>query len=157
MSRGETRENVHDDSAYETLLQPEFKAQTVELIQTGHKSVGDVCRDLDLTETAVRRWLTQAEIDAGRRGGGLTITEREELARLRRENRVLREEREILRKAAAFSPRRRPGEPLSVHRGGKGPTLGRSAVSSAPGGTERLLRLATSSALAACRGQCRFV
>jgi transposase len=81
---------------------PEFKAQTVELIQTSHKSVGDICRDLDLTETAVRRWLTQAEIDAGRRGGGLTTTEREELARLRRENRVLREEREILRKAAAF-------------------------------------------------------
>jgi transposase len=81
---------------------PEFKAQTVELIQTSHKSVGDVCRELDLTETAVRRWLTQAEIDAGRRGGGLTTTEREELARLRRENRVLREEREILRKAAAF-------------------------------------------------------
>ena len=64
---------------------PEFKAQTVELIQTSHKSVGDICRDLDLTETAVRRWLTQAEIDAGRRGGGLTTTEREELARLRRE------------------------------------------------------------------------
>jgi transposase len=81
---------------------PEFKAQTVELIQTSHKSVGDICRDLDLTETAVRRWLTQAEIDAGRRGGGLTSAEREELSSLRRENRVLREEREILRKAAAF-------------------------------------------------------
>ena len=80
---------------------PEFKAQTVELVRTSGKSVGEVCRDLDLTETAVRRWLAQADIDAGRRDG-LTTAERQELAHLRRENRVLREEREILRKAAAF-------------------------------------------------------
>jgi transposase len=80
---------------------PEFKARTVELIRTSGKSVGEVCRDLDLTETAVRRWVTQADIDAGRRDG-LTTAEREELTRLRRENRVLREERDILKKAAAF-------------------------------------------------------
>ena len=80
---------------------PEFKAQTIELVRTSGKSVGEVCRDLDLTETAVRRWVAQADIDAGRRDG-LTTAEREELTRLRRENRVLREEREILRKAAAF-------------------------------------------------------
>jgi transposase len=80
---------------------PEFKAHTVELLRTSSKSVGEVCRDLDLTETAVRRWLTQADIDEGRRDG-LTTDERDELSRLRRENRVLREEREILRKAAAF-------------------------------------------------------
>jgi transposase len=80
---------------------PEFKAHTVELVRSSGKSVGEVCRDLDLTETAVRRWLAQADIDEGRRDG-LTTDEREELSRLRRENRVLREEREILRKAAAF-------------------------------------------------------
>ena len=80
---------------------PEFKAHTVELVRTSGKSVGEVCRDLDLTETAVRRWVAQTDIDAGRRDG-LTSAEREELSRLRRENRVLREEREILRKAAAF-------------------------------------------------------
>ncbi len=80
---------------------PEFKAETVELIRASGKSIGRVCRDLDLTETAVRRWVQQAEIDAGRRPG-LTTAEREELARLRREVRVLREEREILKKAAAF-------------------------------------------------------
>jgi transposase len=80
---------------------PEFKAQTVELVRTSGKSVGEVCRDLDLTETAVRRWVGQADVDAGGRDG-LTTAEREELTRLRRENRVLREEREILRKAAAF-------------------------------------------------------
>ena len=80
---------------------PEFKAHTVELVRTSGKSVGEVCRDLDLTETAVRRWVAQADVDAGRRDG-LTTAEREELARLRRENRVLRDERDILKKAAAF-------------------------------------------------------
>jgi transposase len=80
---------------------PEFKARTVELVRSSGKSVAEVCRELDLTETAVRRWLAQADIDAGRRDG-LTTAEREELTRLRRENRVLREERDILKKAAAF-------------------------------------------------------
>jgi len=79
----------------------EFKAEAVELIRSSGKSVGEVCRDLDLTETAVRRWMQQAEIDAGKRPG-LTTAEREELVRLRREVLVLREEREILKKAAAF-------------------------------------------------------
>ena len=79
----------------------EFKAETVELIRTSGKTIGQVCRDLDLTETAVRRWVQQAEIDAGKRPG-LTTAERAELAELRRENRILREEREILTKAAAF-------------------------------------------------------
>jgi transposase len=74
------------------------------LIRSSGKSVGQVCRDLDLTETAVRRWVVQAEVDAGERNG-LSTAEREELARLRRENRVLREEREILRKATAFFAR----------------------------------------------------
>ena len=80
---------------------PEFKAQTVELVRTSGKSVAEVCRDLDLTETAVRRWVAQADIDAGRRDG-LTTAEREELAQLRREVRVLRQERDILAKATAF-------------------------------------------------------
>src|ERR671926_1885512 len=80
---------------------PEFKVRTVELVRTSGKSVAEVCRDLDLTETAVRRWVAQTDIDAGRRDG-LTTAEREELAQLRREVRVLREERDILKKAAAF-------------------------------------------------------
>ena len=82
----------------------QFKAETVELIRTSGKSIGQVCRDLDLTETAVRRWVQQAGVDAGKRPG-LTTVERAELAELRRENRVLREEREILKKAAAFFAR----------------------------------------------------
>ena len=80
---------------------PAFKAQTVDLICSSGKSVSQVCRDLDLTETAVRRGVEQAQIDRGEREG-LTTAEREELTRLRREVRVLQEEREILKKAAAF-------------------------------------------------------
>jgi transposase len=80
---------------------PQFKAQTVELVRTSGKSVAEVCRDLDLTETAVRRWIAQADVDAGRREG-LTSVEREELTQLRKEVRVLRQERDILAKATAF-------------------------------------------------------
>jgi transposase len=81
----------------------EFKAETVRLIQEGGKTVKEVCRDLDLVESAVRSWLRQAEIDEGRGPkGALTSSERDELARLRRENRQLLMEREILKKATAF-------------------------------------------------------
>ena len=81
----------------------EYKAEVVKLIQESGKSVGQVCRELDLTETAVRKWVAQGEIDAGRGpSGALTSEEREELRRLRRENTRLRMEREILKKATAF-------------------------------------------------------
>ena len=81
----------------------EFKAETVRLVRDSGKSVGAVARELDLTETALREWVRQAEIDAGRGApGALTTEEREELGRLRRENRTLRMERDILKKAAAF-------------------------------------------------------
>src|SRR5438067_10402454 len=83
---------------------PEFKAHTVELVRTSGKSIGQVCRDLDLTETAVRRWVAQADVDDGKRNG-LTTAERQELAELRKENRVLREERDLLKRAAAFFAR----------------------------------------------------
>ncbi len=80
----------------------QFKAETVELIRSSGRSVPQVCRDLDLAESVVRRWLAQAEIDEGRREG-LTTAEREELTKLRKEVRVLREERDILKKAAAWA------------------------------------------------------
>jgi transposase len=67
----------------------EFKAETVRLVQDSGKSVVAVARELDLTETALREWVWQAEVDAGR-PGALTTEEREELTRLRRENRTLR-------------------------------------------------------------------
>ena len=81
----------------------EFKAETVRLVRAGGKSIGGVARDLDLTESALRQWVRQAEVDAGRgKAGELTTEERQELQRLRRENKDLRIEREILKKAAAF-------------------------------------------------------
>jgi transposase len=82
---------------------PEFKAEIVELCQRGDRSVGQVARDFDLTETAVREWVKQAERDAGTcHDGGLTTEERREMSELRRENRRLREDVEILRRATAF-------------------------------------------------------
>jgi len=82
---------------------PEFKAEIVELCQHGDRSIGQVARDFDLTETAVREWVRQAEWDSGNRSdGGLTSAERHELAALRRENQRLRGDVEILRKAAVF-------------------------------------------------------
>ena len=81
----------------------EFKAETVRLVRESGKSVGAIARELDLTETALRRWVEQAEIDSGRGpAGALTTSEREELVQLRRENKRLRLEREILKKATAF-------------------------------------------------------
>jgi transposase len=80
----------------------DFKAQAVRLVLDEGKSVGSVARDLDLTETALRAWVKRARADRTHGKTGLTTTEREELARLRKENRILREEREILKKAAAF-------------------------------------------------------
>lgn len=82
----------------------EYKAEVVELCRTSGKSIAAVAHDLDLTETAVRRWVAQAEIDAGRRPG-LTTEEHAELVALRKENRVLREERDILKRATAFFAR----------------------------------------------------
>jgi transposase len=81
----------------------EFKAEIVELCQRGDRTVGQVSKDFDLTETAVREWVRQAERDAGAsEDGGLTTDERRELAELRRENRRLREDVDILKRATAF-------------------------------------------------------
>ena len=80
----------------------EFKQQAVRLVLDEGKTVGAVARDLDLTETALRDWVKRAQADRTNGRTGLTTTEREELARLRKENRQLRLEREILKNAAAF-------------------------------------------------------
>ena len=81
----------------------EYKAETVRLIQRSGKSIGQMARELGIGETALRRWVEQAEIEAGRGpAGALKRSEREELAELRRENQRLRMEREILKKATAF-------------------------------------------------------
>jgi transposase-like protein len=81
----------------------EFKADAVKLVLAGGRTVGQVAKDLDLTETALRAWVRQAEVDAGQGAPeALTTDERSELARLRRENKQLRVEREILKAAATF-------------------------------------------------------
>jgi transposase-like protein len=80
---------------------PEFKADAVKLVRSG-KTVTQVARELDLTQTALREWVRRAEADAGERQDVLTTEERQELARLRRENKQLRQEREILKAAATF-------------------------------------------------------
>ena len=78
----------------------EFKAETVKLTRESGRTVGSVARELDLTETAVRSWVKQAEVSGP--ANNLSVDERVELRRLRKENRELRMEKEILRKATAF-------------------------------------------------------
>ena len=85
----------------------EFKQQAVRLVLDEGKSVTGVARELDLVPSALGQWVKQAQADRTKGRTGLTTAEREELARLRKENRILQEEREILKKAAVFSIGRR--------------------------------------------------
>ena len=80
----------------------EYKAGAVRLVLDEGKTVGAVARELDLTETALRTWVERARADRTRGKTGLTTVEREELSRLRKEVRILQEEREVLKKATAF-------------------------------------------------------
>ncbi len=80
-----------------------FRAEAVRLVLEEKMSQGQVCRDLGISDSSLSRWVKQARIDAGKgHVGALTTNERQELARLRRDNRRLRMEREILKNAAAF-------------------------------------------------------
>jgi len=80
----------------------EFKHQAVRLVLDEGKSVSAVARELDLVASALGNWVKQAQADRTKGRTGLTTAEREELARLRKENRILQEERDILKKATAF-------------------------------------------------------
>ncbi len=80
---------------------PEYRRRIVELARAG-RSISELAREFEASANAIRKWVKQAALDEGLRSDGLTTTEREELNRLRRENRVRREEREILSKAAAW-------------------------------------------------------
>lgn len=80
---------------------PEFRAKAVELARERAKPIREIASDLGIAESCLRRWMAQDDVEAGRKEG-LTKDEREELVRLRRENRVLKMEKEILGKAAAF-------------------------------------------------------
>ena len=98
----------------------EFRAEAVRLVlESGLKHVR-VARDLGIPESSVSRWVRQARIDAGQgQAGELTTDERAELVRLRRENRILQQEREILKNPLPSS-RRRCRDPVSVHLPGEG-------------------------------------
>jgi transposase len=80
----------------------EFKQQAVRLVLDEGKGVAAVARELDLVPSALGTWVKQAQADRSKGRTGLTTAEREELARLRKENRILQEERDILKKATAF-------------------------------------------------------
>jgi len=84
----------------------EFKAGAVRLVLDGGKTCGQVARDLDLTESALRHWVERARADRGKgKPGVITTAEHEELVRLRKRVRELEEDRSILKKAAAFFAR----------------------------------------------------
>jgi transposase len=81
---------------------PEFRAEAIRLLRTSGKSIAQIARELEVTSETLRIWRKQADIDDGLRHDGPTTDETEEVRRLRREVKTLREEREILIKAAAF-------------------------------------------------------
>lgn len=80
---------------------PEFRQRLVELVRAG-QTPEELARKFEPSSQSIRNWVRQADLDEGKRTDGLTTEERDELIRLRRENRTLREEREILKKAAAW-------------------------------------------------------
>ena len=79
----------------------EFRRRAVDLAREGSKPVAQIARDLGISESVLRRWMAQADVDEGKREG-LSSAEKQELVRLRRENRVLVMENEILKRAAAY-------------------------------------------------------
>ena len=85
------------------VFSPEFRAEAVKLAKASSKTIKEQAKDLGLSESALRKWVNQAEVDGGQGlVGALTTAEREELSKLRRENRTLKMERELLKKWAAF-------------------------------------------------------
>ena len=83
---------------------PEFRRQIIELVRAG-RSPDELAKEFEPTAQSIRNWVAQADRDAGRREDGLSSSEHDELSRLRRENRQLRQERDILSKAAAWFAR----------------------------------------------------
>jgi transposase len=127
------------------LYSPEFKEEAIRLVHSCEEKypVTKIARDLDVSTETLRKWVNQAEIDAGERDG-LTTEEKEELRRLRKEVKLLKEEREILKKRHGFSPGRRtnPAGDLHVHRVSEGGLSGERYVQGVEGFQERLLWLA---------------
>jgi transposase len=141
------------------LYSPEFKEEAVRLVHSSDEQypVAKIARDLDVSAETLRKWVNQAEIDAGERDG-LTTEEKEELRRLRKEVKILKEEREILKKRHRSSPGRRTSEragDLRIHRVRESEPQGERDVQGPEGLQKRLLRLARQSALGSGSGRRR--
>jgi transposase len=95
---------------YRAAYPPEFRRQMVELVRSG-RAPEDLAREFEPTAQSISTWVKQAARDAGKRADGPTSAEREELARLRRDNHRLRQERDILAKAAAWFARESKANP----------------------------------------------
>jgi transposase len=81
---------------------PEFRRRAVELARMREKPVAEIAADLGISDSCLRNWMRQADLDEGRRSEGLSSAERDELVKLRRELRVAKLENEILKRAAAY-------------------------------------------------------
>jgi transposase len=88
-----------------TAKPPEFRRRAIALARAGDQSIGRIAADLGIAESCLRRWLKQDDLDTGHREDGLTSDERRELAELRRRNRTLEMEVEILKRASAYFAR----------------------------------------------------
>src|SRR5215210_5364436 len=128
----------------------EFRQEAVRLLRTSGRSVPQLARELGCSPQSLRNWARQLNVDEGM-AGGLSSVERDELRRLRRELRVVTEEREILKKPRPSSPRKAGlGEDLRVHRGEEGRALDQDDVACAAGQPLWLSRVGDAAAVAAC-------
>jgi transposase len=125
----------------------DFKAQAVRLVLDEGKSIPATARDLDLTESNLRTWVERARADRTHGKSGLTTAEREELARLRKENRELRTEREILKKPR---PSRSTRRKVRLDRRGEGRVHRHPVLPGAGGVPERFLRVGATTRVATC-------
>ena len=125
----------------------EFNPEAVSLFHSSGKSIGQLAGDLDIGEGSLRRWVHQSKVDGGRGpAGALTSDELAELRHLRKEIKVLRMEREILKKALRPSSPRKSHE-VCIHRCGEGALSAQAVVQGAAGDSERFLCLAVLSPL----------